>query len=222
MDYSLDGKKYTVDDLAPVGCDDCSGCSICCREMGDTIIQDPYDMWLFCSNMRLSGGMQVTFELLVSEDGPWELSMQDGILLPNLKMVDDGHCPFLSDKGRCTIHKLRSGLCRLFPLGRGFEADGSMYYYVLGGELGCEKMKGPGSLVPVKEWLGYEQYEQYELFQIAWHRVKRLLQERIKDSDKADILREQLLMIFYDRPYGKDFFTEFASRVDEWMKIFSC
>lgn len=43
MDCSLDGKEYRSYEAAPVGCDDCKGCSSCCREMGDTVIQDPYD-----------------------------------------------------------------------------------------------------------------------------------------------------------------------------------
>ena len=219
-ELSLDGKKYNCTDVAPVGCNDCEGCSICCREMGDTIIQDPFDMWMFCSNMRLSGGAGVTFELLVSEDGPWELSMQNGLLLPNIKMVDDGHCPFLNKKGRCGIHPIRSGLCRLFPLGRGFEEDGSIYYYVLNKELGCEKMKGPGSPVKIADWLGYVDMDKYELFQVAWHRIKRNLEERVANlsNEAADGLRDRLLMIFYDRPYADGFYVDFFSRVEEWMK----
>lgn len=219
MDYSLDGVKYKYTDYAPVGCNDCEGCSICCRQMGDTIIQDPYDMWLFCSKMRLAGGMRVDFELLVSEDGPWELSMQNGLLLPNIKMVDDGHCPFLNEKGRCGIHPIRSGLCRLFPLGRGFNEDGSIYYYVLNRELGCEKMKGPGENVLVAGWLEHDDMERYELFQVAWHRIKRNLEEKIAymTEDDANEARERLLMVFFDKSYSEHFYEDFSSRVNEWM-----
>lgn len=221
QNLSLDGKKYQYSEPAPVGCNDCEGCDVCCRQMGDTIIQDPYDMWNFCSNMRLSGGAQVTFDLLVSDDGPWELSMQDGLLLPNIKMVDDGRCPFLNGNGRCGIHKIRSGLCRLFPLGRGFEEDGSIYYYVLGKELGCEKLKGPGTPVKISDWLGHTDMEKYELFLVAWHRIKRSLQDRISliDDAEADYYREQLLRIFYDKAYEGDFYTDFAKRIEEWMSI---
>lgn len=219
LDLSLDGKKYKYIEEAPVGCNDCEGCSLCCREMGDTIVQDPYDMWNFCTNMKLAGGAQVTFELLVSEDGPWELSMQNGLLLPNIKMVDDGHCPFLNGKGRCSIHPIRSGLCRLFPLGRGFEEDGAIYYYVLNKELGCEKMKGPGSPVQISEWLQHNDMDKYELFLIAWHRIKRNLEDRIAhmSDEEADMAREKLLVHFYDRPYSKDFYSDFTERVHSWM-----
>ncbi len=61
----MDGKKYKHTDVAPVGCNDCADCSSCCHFMGDTIIQDPYDLWLFSSNMRLAGGMAVSFEILI-------------------------------------------------------------------------------------------------------------------------------------------------------------
>ena len=41
-----DGRFYSPDDLVPVGCSGCEGCSDCCRNTGDTIILDPYDMYL--------------------------------------------------------------------------------------------------------------------------------------------------------------------------------
>ena len=43
-----DGKKYSINDMARVGCSDCSGCSKCCSDMGDFIILDPYDAVRLC------------------------------------------------------------------------------------------------------------------------------------------------------------------------------
>lgn len=214
MEYSLDDKKYKYSDKAPIGCNDCEGCSSCCREMGDTIVQDPFDMWLFASNMRLAGGVPVSFEILISEDGPWELSVQDGLILPNLKMVEDGRCPFLGENGRCTIHKIRSGLCRLFPLGRCYEEDGGIYYCVLSGELGCEKLKGPGELVEIADWLGYPYMEKYEAFSVSWHRLKKDITEKLKGCDAAmsATLQAKFLDTFYSRGYDKDFFTDYYKR----------
>ena len=34
------------EDMVPVGCADCEGCSECCRSTADTIILDPQDMYL--------------------------------------------------------------------------------------------------------------------------------------------------------------------------------
>lgn len=222
MDWSLDGKEYMHTDEAPVGCDECSNCSSCCHMMGDTIIQDPYDLWLFSSNMRLAGGIPVTFEILISEDGPWELSVQDGLILPNLKMVDDGRCAFLNENGRCSIHKIRSGFCRLFPLGRGFEENGSIKYYVLNSELGCEKLKGPGSMVSIKEWLGYEDVEEYEKFSWEWHKLKDNVKESLANEPPQNFgtIQAKFLDCFYVRQYSasnsREFFVRFKERIDEW------
>ena len=40
-----DGKRYTSNDMVRLGCDDCSGCSDCCRGMGSSILLDPYDAY---------------------------------------------------------------------------------------------------------------------------------------------------------------------------------
>ena len=40
-----DGKSYTENDLARIGCNECEGCSKCCHNMGESIVLDPYDMW---------------------------------------------------------------------------------------------------------------------------------------------------------------------------------
>ena len=40
-----DGKLYTSGDLVRIGCNDCTGCSECCRVVEDTILLDPYDIY---------------------------------------------------------------------------------------------------------------------------------------------------------------------------------
>lgn len=218
---SIDNKKYSFSDLAPIGCEDCAGCSECCHEMGDSIIQDPYDLWNFCSHMKISGGAEVTFDLLISEDGPWELSEQDTLLLPNLKMVEPGVCSFLNEQGRCSIHQIRSGLCRLYPLGRIFEAVDNQYqlsYYVLDETLGCHKQKN-GTPVLISEWLGIPNMNQYEKFQIAWHDVKAEAKEmanQMTDEGKRSV-QELLLRIFYSQNYKADFYSDFYSRIEIWQ-----
>lgn len=216
MDWTLDGKTYRHTDKAPVGCNDCEGCSSCCREMGDTVVQDPFDLWLFSSNMRLAGGIPVSFDILISEDGPWELSVQDGLILPNIKMVEDGRCPFLGENGRCTIHKIRSGLCRLFPLSRGYDEEGKVVYYVLNSKLGCEKLKGPGSEILIKDWLEYPYIEKYEEFVSVWHRLKGFMVEKMStlDTNAAGTLQTAFLDTFYAKAYDKDFFGDFYKRVE--------
>ena len=40
-----DGNLYTANDMVKADCQDCKGCSACCRGMGDSIVLDPYDVW---------------------------------------------------------------------------------------------------------------------------------------------------------------------------------
>ncbi|MDQ9892155.1 YkgJ family cysteine cluster protein, partial [Acinetobacter baumannii] len=75
------------------------------------IILDPLDIY------RLTFGLQQKFEQLLADK--LELNVVDGVILPNLKMAGENEqCSFLNDEGRCSIHSIRPGICRLFPLGR--------------------------------------------------------------------------------------------------------
>ena len=40
-----DGRSYTAEDMVKADCQDCKGCSACCRGMGSSIILDPYDIY---------------------------------------------------------------------------------------------------------------------------------------------------------------------------------
>lgn len=79
-----DGKKYTSNDLAKLGCGDCAGCSKCCHGMGESIILDPYDIYSLTTNL------ETTFSELIKDK--LSLSVADMIILPhlNLKAADEG------------------------------------------------------------------------------------------------------------------------------------
>ena len=57
-----DGKLYGLEDMVKADCQDCAGCSACCRGMGSSIILDPYDIY------RLEQGLGRSFESLVSHE----------------------------------------------------------------------------------------------------------------------------------------------------------
>lgn len=105
-----DGRLYRQSDMAKVGCNDCKGCSDCCRGMGSSIVLDPYDCFMLCKNLGES------FESLLSY--AIELQVVDGIILPNLKMADKTDaCAFLNEQGRCGIHSFQGlGFAGCFPL----------------------------------------------------------------------------------------------------------
>ena len=69
-----DGRLYTLNDLVRADCQDCTGCSACCRGMGNSIVLTPYDVCLLTNNLSCS------FEQLIADRV--ELSVIDGLILP--------------------------------------------------------------------------------------------------------------------------------------------
>ncbi|MCQ2508323.1 MAG: YkgJ family cysteine cluster protein [Dorea sp.] len=207
-----DGKLYGCNDMVKADCNGCVGCSVCCHGMGNSIVLDPYDVY------RLSKGLTASFEQLLTS--ALELNVVDGIILPNLKMAGkEEACSFLNDKGRCSIHPYRPGICRLFPLGRFYEKDSFQYF------LQIHECPKPGkSKVKVKKWMDTENLKQYEDYICKWHYYLKMLQERAMTTE-SDELRKQLsmfvLQIFYLAPYDfeQDFYGQFEMRLAKAKEI---
>lgn len=199
-----DGKLYGLNDMVKVGCHDCAGCSSCCEGMGESILVDPYDAYLLAKNMNK------TFEELLN--GPLELHMEEGIVLPNLKMAGEKEsCTFLDESGMCSIHSYRPGICRLFPLGRNYDGD-KMEYFLL--KDACPvpnktKMK-------VEKWIANGNTRKYHQFLIDWHKMTKEFRAELStyDEEQAKKLTMVFLNLFYMKAYEKeDFYEEFYERV---------
>ena len=206
-----DGKLYNWNDLVKVGCHDCSGCSACCRDMGQSVLLDPADVY------RMEKHLGQTFEQLLS--GPAELHVEDGLILPNLKMTGEPpRCSFLNDQGRCGIHAFRPGICRLFPLGRNY-GEGKLQYFLLADACPAKNK----SKMKVRKWLDMEDLAEYEAFLIRWHgltkRLRQMLTEQSADQDMAKRLNLSFLQIFYMTPYESgDFYGEFDRRMELFLQ----
>ena len=208
-----DGKLYSANDMAKISCHDCAGCSSCCRDMGESIWLDPYDVFRLTRNLG-----KTMEELLVKEV---ELHVEDGLILPNLKMVGEKipQCAFLNEEGRCSIHAFRPGYCRLFPLGRNYEED-KLTYFVL-----KDACPAPNkSKVKINKWLGVPNLKAYEMFLVEWHgltkRLRALYAENMEDENVIKAVNMKFLQIFYLTPYEtEDFYGEFAERKKEIEKL---
>lgn len=208
IDQISDGKRYGFNDLVKVGCDDCRGCSACCRGMGASIVLDPFDIF------RLECNLNRSFEQLLA--GPVELNVVDGIILPNLKMAGSGgKCTFLNEEGRCTIHSFRPGFCRMFPLGRIYE-DRSFQYFLQVNECGKEHK----TKVKVRRWIDVPRFQEYETFISEWHYFLKELQEQVRTVQREGLAKEAsmfVLQLFFMKPYTDqaDFYEQFAERLAE-------
>lgn len=194
-------------DMVRAGCNDCEGCFECCHGMGQSIVLDPYDVYMLEKNLACS------FEALLKEKV--ELQVQDGLILPNLKMQEDSEqCGFLNEEGRCSIHSFRPGLCRLFPLGRNYQ-NGELKYFLL--EDACQKQNH--TKIKIKKWLEIPDLKRYEKFLKDWHDFRKYLQEELMKMQSDEMMKAwnmKVLHLFYLMPYHEDFYGEFALRLRQF------
>lgn len=207
-----DGKLYDLNDLVKADCHDCEGCFECCCGMGESIILDPFDVF------RLSSALGESFEQLLNAH--LELHVVDGVILPNLRMAGERDCcTFLNEKGRCSIHPHRPGICRLFPLGRVYE-NGSFRYFLQTNE--CRK--GNRSKIRVKKWIDTPDIRRNEQFILAWHDFVLELQERLTgqpDMEAAKRINLYVLETFFFKgwDFSGDFYSQFEERLAEAERV---
>ena len=207
-----DEKLYTSNDMVKADCYECQGCSACCRGMGKSIILDPIDLF----HLKQATGKD--FAGLLNQE--IELNVVDGMILPNLKMdPKTDACPFLDENERCGIHAFRSGICRLFPLGRLYEEEGFRYFL-----LTKECKKENRGKVKVKKWLGITNLKAYEQYISDWHQFLLTCEESIGELEKENIqiLTTYILRLFYQTPYEAEddgsFYQEFYQRREQVRK----
>lgn len=210
-----DGKLYEINDMVKVGCNGCHGKASCCHGMGDSIVLDPFDIFRLTTNRNLSFQ-----ELLINQK--IELNVVDGIILPNLKMIDaNEQCSFLDDNGRCSIHEYRPGICRIFPLGRYYENQTFQYF------LQVEECKNNNrTKTKVNKWIDTPDYKNNEIFLKNWHYFLNSIEEVIKNTEDDQAIKHinmYILNNFYINSYqmDTDFYLEFNDRLEKAKKMLS-
>ena len=211
MEEISDGKLYTANDLVKADCNDCQGCSACCQKMGESIILDPLDIY------RLTFGLNQRFEQLLADK--IELNVVDGVILPNLKMTGkEEQCAFLNSEGRCSIHSIRPGICRLFPLGRYYDGKSFQYFLQI-----HECKKENRTKVKIKKWIDTPDLKKNEKYISDWHYFLTDVQKiliKLQNDEKAKKINVLLLQTFFLEPYHQeeDFYTQFYERFEK-LKI---
>ncbi len=205
MEEISDGKRYHSNEMAKLGCNDCEGCSECCHNVGESIILDPWDIYMLETNLSCG------FEELLGKY--LELKVYQGIILPHLLLDGKEGCHFLNKEGRCQIHSFRPGFCRLFPLGRIYE-NNSFSYFLQTKE--CKKERR--TKVKISKWLGIPKLVSYEKYICQWHYLLKEIQERTGQMDEQALKKWNmyLLQSFFVVPYeAGDFYEQFEKRYKE-------
>ena len=205
-----DGRLYKSSDMVKADSHGCKGCYKCCTGMGNSVILDPCDVY------RLQQGTGKGLSGLLAE-GLAELNVADGVILPNLKMAGrEERCVFLDADGRCSIHGVRPGICRLFPLGRFYE-NGDFRYFLQVNECTATGR----SKVKVSKWIDTPEQSRNHDFLCKWHALLNHLEEIVageEDSDRSKRLNLLMLQTFYMQPYEteKDFYGQFEDRLSDF------
>ena len=204
-----DGRLYGYNDMVKADCHGCAGCHKCCTGMGNSVILDPYDVW------RMQKGLHKTMQELLGE-GKLELHVVDGCILPNLAMSGpEEACGFLDEKGRCSIHAYRPGICRLFPLGRYYE-NGDFRFFLQTGE--CRETNR--SKVKVSKWLDTPELKKNQQFLADWHSFRKTVEQMIADTAEEQTVKTItmfLLNTFFVNAYDvqEDFYSQFYERLNK-------
>lgn len=207
-----DGKFYESNDLVKADCGNCEGCSACCRGMGQSVVLDPLDVY------RLTGEFQCSFEALLKERA--ELHVVDGIILPNLKMTgEEERCTYLNEEGRCSVHSVRPGFCRLFPLGRIYENRSFRYFLQI-----HECPRENRTKVKVRKWIDTPDVKLYEEFAGDWHYFLKDVGQGLNETSgeaRDKMVNMYILKRFFFSPYDwrEDFYPQFYTRLQA-AKIF--
>ena len=189
MEEISDGKLYTANDLVKADCNDCRGCSACCQKMGQSIVLDPLDIY------RLTFGLRQKFEELLADK--LELNVVEGIILPNLQMSGtEEKCAFLNAEGRCSVHAIRPGICRLFPLGRYYDGKSLQYFLQI-----HECKKENRTKVKVKKWIDTPDLKKNEKYISDWHYFLTDMQKTLatlQNDEKVKKINMLLCLLFQD------------------------
>jgi len=202
-----DGKLYSANDMVKADCGDCKGCFACCQGMGESIILDPYDVF------RLTKGLNISFEALLADK--IELNVFDGMILPNLKMAGEKEtCAFLNEEGRCSVHSIRPGICRLFPLGRIYKDNGFQYFLQVNECKNTNRTK-----VKVKKWIDTPDLKQNEKFILQWHDFVQEIQNKMMQASDDELFKKVnmflLQQFFIERYHLDDFYKQFEERLEK-------
>lgn len=212
LDDISDGKFYDLNDLVEASCNGCKGHASCCHGMGNSIVLDPYDIYQLTKNLK------VTFEeLLVNKI---ELNVVDGIILPNLKMMEESEgCAFLNSQGKCSVHSFRPGICRIFPLGRYYENQNFQYILQMN-----ECQNNSKTKTKVSKWIDTPDFKENKKFILDWHYFlidKENIIKGIEDMKLVKNINMFILNSFYLKKYDpdSDFYLQFYQRLSEANKI---
>jgi len=151
----------------------------CCQHLN--IALTPYDV------LKMARGLKITTSEFLERYTSKHIGITTGLPVVVLKMLPDGRCPFVTEKG-CSIYKYRPSPCRLYPVVRVRVRD-EVQYYLLKEDFCAGHMENREW--SVTEWIRDQEAEKY-------NEMNDVFFELISAKNKAgrDLTEEELEKIY--------------------------
>ena len=194
----------------------CQKCAKCCRELEDSLMLEPLDVFRLTQYMmKTDTGIEGAEDVLGRYAHPNTLN---GYPIFQVNTIGADHtCVFLKE-GRCSVYDARPMVCRMYPFGVAPGERGKAFNYYLSTERGHHF--GNGS-VRVKDWFSdnlsrdakdfYK--EEYKVLPVLGRTIKR-----IGEKGFARIAFQLLYYLYYGYDYDKPFVPQYSRNMEALCK----
>lgn len=196
----------------------CQLCGACCREVENSIMLEPMDIYRLGRFLRERGEPIEGLEDVLAEYAHADFLM-DCLPIFLLNTVGQDHaCVFLKD-GRCDVYEARPRTCRLYPFSVAPGDCGKDFLYCL-----CTERPHhfTGGRVSVKDWFYQNFSKDARQFVKADYDALPVLGKAVREMGEARFKRMLFQFLFY-RYYNYDldqpFMPQFIRNTEELKKL---
>ena len=196
----------------------CQLCGACCRQVEDSIMLEPMDIYLLSRFLRDRGEpIEGPEDLLAQYTHPDVLAERLPIFLLNTEGPENA-CVFLKD-GRCSVYEARPQVCRMYPFSAAPGERGRDFRYLL-----C--MEKPhhftGGMVTVKHWISENFTREAKDGMKADYDVIPILGEKVRAMSTEEfqhLLFQFLYYRYYNYELDQPFLPQFLSNLEQLKKL---
>ena len=196
----------------------CQLCGACCRNVKDSIMLEPIDVFHLTRYLREQGESVAGMEDMLARyaHAAW-LEDNFPIYLLNTAGTSDT-CVFLKD-GRCSVYEARPQVCRMYPFSAAPGSRGRDFQYFLCTEKPHHFADG---LVTVKDWLSQNFSREAKAALKADYDAIPIIGQNIRamDEEKFQSLLFQFLYYrYYNYELDEPFLPQFHSNLEELCRL---
>ena len=175
--------KYTLDDKLLFGC---KACGKCCLNRHD-ILLTPYDIFNIAKyfNRKTEYVINRYCELYIGQDSKLPIARLNPV-------PPTSACPFLREK-KCRIHLAKPIVCRVFPLGRLINAEGTQVEFV---DAGVCPENPPLREFSVRDWIGHAASEEAEKAGVAFTKRAGAVATTLRSEEAKNLGKDELSYVY--------------------------